>query len=561
MKTAAGTAKPSPAQTSARNGRWPAGSDCLRQTAHKTTDAARPQTIAWLRPVSGRVAIAHDSRHNSRTFAKTAASVLAGNGIDVSLFRQLRPTPLLSFAVRHLGCISGIVITSSHNPKEYNGYKAYWKDGAQVTPPHDEGIIAEVARIDSADKIRRMDFETAVDRGRVEQAGAEVDRAYLKAIRSESLHPKIPGEMAGKFRIVYTPLHGAGGTMVPKALRDWGWTDVTVVPSQAKPDGNFPTCETPNPEEPEALAEAIALARQSDADLVLANDPDGDRTGIAVRAAKGRYRLITGNQLGAMLTEYICRERRAQDLMPERPLVVSTIVTSDLAEKIGAHYGVAVEETLTGFKWICSKVRENEERARRGEAAKQFLLGFEESYGFAVGTTARDKDGIVTSCIVAEMAAFERSRGRSLFDLLDSIEMRHGAHIEQQVAQFYEGLDGARKMERIMAGLRERPPREIGGLRVEAVGDVLEGGWTPLTNVSPWRGAIDLPRSNVLMFCLEGGSKVHARPSGTEPKIKFYFNLCDTTGAPYAKKSDLQTARRRLKETLKRVKDDFLRLT
>lgn len=504
------------------------------------------------------VAIAYDSRHRSRAFAKTAASVLAGNRIRVFLFRQLRPTPLLSFAIRHLGTTSGIVITSSHNPKEYNGYKAYWETGAQVIPPHDEGIIAEVTKIESMKQIRRMDFWTAVEKGIIQNIGAEVDRAYLRAIRPWSLHPEAVERFAGDTGIVYTPLHGTGATMIPKALRQWGWRDVAVVPSQARPDGDFPTCRFPNPEDPDALAEAIALAKRRDADLVLATDPDGDRLGIAVRTGHGHYRRITANQLGALLTDYLCSELRAVGRMPERPLVVASIVTSDLPERIGKHYGVSVEETLTGFKWICSKVGENEELRQRGKPWSEFIFGFEESYGFVVGTTARDKDAIVTSCVVAEMAAYARGQGKSLVDRLDELMMRHGAFEEEQVSIFHEGVAGAEIIRRIMKSLRGNPPRELGGIPVVAIGDVLTGRWKVLDRGIERPAPMRLPKSNVLMFHLADGSKVHARPSGTEPKIKFYFNLCETQGAPFATRAMLKKARAKLRLKMKRVQSDFL---
>jgi len=510
-----------------------------------------------------RAVIAYDSRHNSRKFAETTAEVLAANGIAVRLFRQLRPTPLLSFAVRHFGATAGVVITSSHNPKEYNGYKVYWEDGGQIVPPHDKGIIAEVKRVKSFDQVRRMDLKKALARGRVKIVGAEVDHAYLEAIRPLSLHRRLIRKFADDFKIVYTPLHGTGATMVPKALRSWGFRKIEVVPSQAEPNGDFPTVRLPNPEDPAAFKEALKIARETDADLVMASDPDCDRLGVAVRVGPRRYRLLTGNQLGAIMADYLCRELIGFDQMPENPLIVTTIVTTDLIEAVGDFYGVPVEETLTGFKWICEKIRLNEEYRASGRAWHTFIFGTEESYGYLVGTVARDKDAIIAACTCAEMAVHARSEGKTLLALLDEIEMRHGAFLESLESIYYEGVEGAEKISRIMESLRNDPPRRIGGLDVEVIGDVKRGRWlvgpAGAKAALPNReGRIDLPRSNVLIFNLAGGSKVIARPSGTEPKIKFYFNLCLKEEVPFSSRARLFRARRELADLMRRVKADFL---
>ncbi len=507
--------------------------------------------------------VAYDSRHHSREFARTTAEVFAANGIRVFLFRQLRPTPLLSFAVRHFGAAAGVIITSSHNPKQYNGYKCCWSDGAQVVPPHDIGIIRQVRRIASLRQIRRMDFARALRLGRIKLIGAEVDRAYLRAIRPLSLHPEIIRSAGRDLKIVYTPLHGTGGTMVPKALRDWGFRRVTLVPSQARPDGDFPTVESPNPEDPAAMAEALAVARRADADLVLASDPDGDRLGVAVRIARGRYRMLTGNQVGVLLADYLCREMKAVGTLPDNALIVTTIVSTDLIERVGAHYGVAVEEVLTGFKWICERIRANEERRARGKPWRSFIFGTEESYGYLVGTVARDKDSVIASCVCAEMAAVARSCGKTLVQELDEIEMRHGVFLEEGQSIFHPGVEGAAVIKRIMDSLRKNPPRRIGGLPVVRVGDVLRGLWRPLSDGrggSPRRsGRIALPKSDVLIFELADGGKVIARPSGTEPKIKFYFNLCECAGVPFTSRAQLEKARRALAEKMQRIKADFVR--
>lgn len=510
------------------------------------------------------VVIAYDSRHHSRDFARTTAEVLAANGIRVYLFRQLRPTPLLSFAVRLLGATAGIVITSSHNPKQYNGYKVYWDDGAQVVPPHDNGIIAEVKKIGLMKQIRRLEFNDALEKSRVAIVGGEVDRVYLQAIRPLSLHPEIISRVANDFKIVCTPLHGAGGTMIPKALRSWGFRHVATVPSQEHPNGGFPTVRLPNPEDPAAMAEAVALAKKLDAELVLATDPDADRLGVGVRVARGRYRMLTGNQVGALLADYLCREMSTLGRLPKNALMVTTIVTTDLIERIGEHYGVAVEETLTGFKWICERIRLNQERAARGEPARSFILGTEESYGYLVGTAARDKDAIIASCVCAEMAAEAYARGKNLVTVLEEIEMRHGAFLESQQSIFHEGVEGAAIIKHIMDSLRNDPPRQMGGVAVEALGDVERRQWYVLSEEMerPSRPAqrIDLPPSDVLIFQLADGGKVIARPSGTEPKIKFYFNLCERRGIPFPSRSQLKQVHRELAEKMRRIKADFLRI-
>jgi len=508
------------------------------------------------------VVIAYDSRRRSREFARTTADVLAANRIRVYLFRQLRPTPLLSFAVRHLGATAGVVITSSHNPKQYNGYKVYWDDGAQVVPPHDDGIIAEVKKISSPHQIRRMDYARARAKGLIRILGAEVDRAYLRSVRPLSLHPEVIRRVSRDLKIVYTPLHGTGATMIPKALRAWGFRNVAVVPSQERPDGDFPTVQYPNPEDPAAMAEAVALAKKKDADLVMASDPDADRLGIGVRVGRGRYQMLTGNRLGSLLADYLCREMLAVGVMPENPLMVTTIVTTDLIERVGAYYGVAVEEVLTGFKWICEKIRLNEKRRARGESYRNFIFGTEESYGYLVGTVARDKDSIVSACACAEMAACARAEGKTLVTLLDEIELRHGAFLEGQENIFHPGVEGAAIIKRIMDSLRNDPPRELGGVAVVAVGDVesrqwhvFEEGRDPSALPPP---LTELPQSDVLIFQLADGGKVIARPSGTEPKIKFYFNLCQCVGAPFSSRAQLKKARLDLAGKMERIKADFV---
>jgi phosphoglucomutase len=514
------------------------------------------------KPQGGGAVIAYDSRHNSPEFARTAAGVLAANAIRVHLFRRLRPTPLLSFAVRYFKATAGIVITSSHNPKQYNGYKVYWEDGAQIVPPHDEGIIAEVKKIQSFDQIRTMDFDAAVADGLVALVDEEVDRAYLEAIAPLAIHREAIERIGGDFKVVYTPLHGAGGTMVPKALRSWGVRHVIEVPSQARPDGDFPTVPLANPEDPAALEEAIDLAARERADLATASDPDCDRLGVAAHGEADRFQIFTGNQMGALIGEYLCRELRAAGRMPDNPLMVTSIVTSDLLEHIGREHGVRVEEVLTGFKWICEKIHINEERRERGEPYYNFIYGTEESCGYLIGTQARDKDAIITACTVSEMAAWAKLRGQTLIDLFDELERKYGAFMEQPESIFHEGLEGAERIRRILEALRNDPPKAIGGIAVEKVGDVLLGAWKAMTGPSAGRvgGPIDLPKSDVLIFQLDDGGKVLARPSGTEPKIKFYFNMVERGGIPYSSGGALLEARRKATEKLHRVREDFLAL-
>ncbi len=464
-----------------------------------------------------RAAIAHDSRHFSREFAETAAAVLAANGIVVHICPEIRPTPWLSFAVRRLGCHTGIVVTASHNPKDYNGYKVYWDDGSQVVPPHDKGIIAEVNRVTGMDQVKIMDFEDGVAQGVIQIAGADMDAAYLEAVRRQSLQPDVIA--ANPVRIAYTPLHGVGGTMVPAALEQWGFEQVWPEVEQMKPDGNFPTAASPNPEEGKALERAIELARETGGDLVLATDPDADRLGIAVRH-DGKYRLVTGNQLLCMLGDYILRTRQALGTLPAKAGIVSTIVTTPLLRAVAEKYGAAYAEVLTGFKWIAKQARDWDAAG----TGIEFLYGTEESYGYLIGRHAMDKDGVVASCLTAEMAAWLKSRGMTIVDYLEELYLEHGPRTEWQKSVTMPGMDGAERIAKLMKNLMENPPRAIGGKKVVQrvridTGEILDG------QTDAKLGTIDLPKSNVVVFDLEDGSRAIGRPSGTEPKIKFYFFL------------------------------------
>jgi len=472
------------------------------------------------RPGPIRAAITHDSRHFSREFAETAAGVLAANGIIVHISPTIRPTPWLSFVCRNLECHTGIMVTASHNPKEYNGYKVYWDDGSQVVPPHDKGIIAEVEKVTSNAQVKRMKYDDAVAQGLVKVTGADLDSAYLAAVRLQRIDADVIRK--NPVRVVFTPLHGVGGTMAPAALKDWGFDDVLPEPEQMKPDGDFPTAASPNPEEGKALERAIALAKENEADLVLATDPDADRLGIAVRH-HGEYRLITGNQHGVIILDYLLGRRKELDLLPAKPAVATTIVTTPLFGEVAEHYGARCAHVLTGFKWIAKAARdwaaEDEEIA--------FLYGTEESYGFLIGEHAMDKDGIVASCLTAEIAAWAKSKGWTIVDYLEHIYLRHEPRHEWQRSVTMKGMDGAQKIREIMDRLKSSPPVTIANQDVVRIvrvdtGDVLDGQTHAKT------GRIDLPSSNVIVLELADGSKAIARPSGTEPKIKFYFFLADS---------------------------------
>lgn len=481
-----------------------------------------------------RAAIAHDSRIKSREFAECAAAVLAANGIVVHISPEIRPTPYLSFAVRHLDCHTGIVVTASHNPKEYNGYKVYWDDGSQVVPPHDKGIIAEVREITSNEQVNTMPFEEAVAKGMIHIMGEEMDRAFLEAVLLQRIDADCIA--SNPIRLVFTPLHGVGGTLVPHSLEMWGFKDVYPEPEQMKPDGTFPTAASPNPEEGRALARAIELAQKVEGDVVLATDPDADRLGIAVRH-EGDYRLVTGNQLGAMLCDYILRRRKELGTLPAKPAVCTTIVTTPLFGEVAAFHGARCAEVLTGFKWIAKAARDWVEE----DPEIEFLYGTEESYGFLIGCHAMDKDAVVASCLTAEAAAWCRGRGVTLIDYLQELYLRHEPRLEWQKSVVMPGMDGAEKIKALMHTLQEDPPKEIAGIKVVRrarvdTGKVYDG------QTSEVIGTIDLPKSAVVVFDLEDGSKAIGRPSGTEPKIKFYFFLAGE------KQKDMAGVREELKK-------------
>lgn len=464
------------------------------------------------------VAIAFDCRRMSEAFARRVAEVMAGNGIRAYLFEALRPTPELSFAVRHLKCTSGVVVTASHNPPEYNGFKAYWSDGGQVVPPQDAAIIDEVRRVGAFSNVRAMSLTEAKTKGLAKLIGREIDEAFLELVQRSTLAPNLCKEQGGRIKVVFSALHGTGSTLIPEALRRRGFAHVIEVAEQVRPDGEFPTVKSPNPEEGAALKMAIDLARRESADLVIASDPDADRVGIAVRDAKGQYSLVTGNQIAAILTYYLCEKLTRSGRFPQRGVVLSTIVSSDLMKTIAGSYGAEVVETLTGFKWIAAKIREFETDG----SGRRFIFGAEESYGYMPCDYVRDKDAVTSAAFLAEAAAFAASQGQTLLGLLDSLFVKFGYHQEGAKSFTMPGQDGAARIAALMDGLRRSLPRAIGGRSVNTWADIKTGEVRELAS-GRVVGQYELPPSDVIMLTLNDGTKVIARPSGTEPKIKFYI--------------------------------------
>lgn len=456
---------------------------------------------------SGSAVIAHDSRHFSDLFALEAALTLAANGIKTYLFKHLRPTPVLSFAVRHFKATTGIVVTASHNPPEYNGYKVYWDDGAQVLPPHDVGIIDHVRRVTDT---RTMTREQALAQGLLVEIEEEVDLPYRAMVRSQSIRPEL---FAGtKVKIVYTPLHGTGITELPFIMKELG-IELSVVAAQAVTDGAFPTVSSPNPEEHSAMKLALEQAVRENADLVIGTDPDADRIGIGV-PYQGEWVLLNGNQLGALLTDYIFSSLKAKGRLPAKPVFINTIVTTELHNLIAQDYGARTERVLTGFKYIGEKIR-GYEAAGEGWT---YVFGGEESYGFLFGTAVRDKDAVSSSAITVEMALWHLSQGRSVMDALNGLYEKYGYFREIQISKTFKGQTGLETMKTFMKGLRQSPPRDLGGLTVTKTIDYLPG--------------TELPPSDVVQFVLADGSTVTVRPSGTEPKIKFYASCRAAKGLP-----------------------------
>ncbi|MDR2559279.1 MAG: phospho-sugar mutase [Oscillospiraceae bacterium] len=471
------------------------------------------------------VAIAYDSRIKSDYFSRTAAEVLAGNGIKVHMYRELMPTPMLSFAVRYLKCDAGINVTASHNPAKFNGYKAYGADGCQIGEDVADAVLAISAKLDIFNDIKSLEFGKALEQGLIQYIDDSVSEAYYDEVKKQAIHPE-SGREAG-LKVVFTPLNGAGNKPVRRILNDMGITDITVVPEQEMPDGNFPTCPYPNPEFREALELGLELCKKVKPDLLLATDPDCDRVGIAVPddAGEENYVLFSGNEVGVMLLEYIARERIATGTMPAKPIAVKSIVTTTLTEEVGREYGVEIIATLTGFKNICGIVAELE---KTNEEAR-FVYGFEESYGYVSGTYVRDKDAVVASMLICEMAAFYRREGISLIQARTNMYEKYGV-FNNSVDNFaFEGASGMKKMGKIMQGLRDcnSYPREIAGIKVIAFSDFEAS--EKLGLASGTKTAINLPKTNMVIFDLEDGASVIVRPSGTEPKIKVYYTTVGKT--------------------------------
>lgn len=491
--------------------------------------------------------IAHDSRRYSDLFAREAALVFAANGIRAYVFSGLRPTPELSFAVRKLGATTGIVVTASHNPPQYNGYKVYWEDGAQVVAPHDAAIVSAVEAVGEA---RTIDEAEAKRRGLLVVADAEVDTAFLDAVKAQVLRPELVRRLGRELRVVYTPLHGTGTVPVSRALADLG-VEVTIVPEQREPDGNFPTVEYPNPEEASALALALDLGRRTAADLVMGTDPDADRLGIAVRKGDD-FVLVTGNQLGALLLEYVLGSRVELGSMPPRPVVIKTIVTTELHRRIAEAHGAQCIDTLTGFKYMGEKIRQFESRP----GGPTYVFGSEESYGYLIGTHARDKDAVTAAVVTVEMALYHKSRGLSMIDALDEIYTKYGYFEEIGISRGFPGEKGMHTMAALMDRMRREPPGDWAGEPVVEWRDYRDGTTVRGSAAGARTRDIDLPSSNVLQWVTDRGSFITARPSGTEPKIKFYASCCTEAGVPLPRARAVVGARLELvREQVERLLD------
>ena len=457
-----------------------------------------------------KVAVAHDCRNNSRFFAETTADVFAANHIKVYLFEALRPTPELSFAIRHLGCQGGVVCTASHNPKEYNGYKAYWDDGGQLVPPHDKNVITEVEKIQSVDEVQWAGYGT-----NIEIIGEDIDEPYLDMVKRLSVYPDVI-EKQHDLKIVFTPIHGTGITLVPKALKKFGFTNVHIVEEQSTPDGNFPTVVYPNPEESEAMSIGLNKAKELDADILLGTDPDSDRVGIGVKDLDGNWVLLNGNQTAVLAFNYMIEARKAKGIDRVNDMVIKTIVTTDMIDTIAAKNGIKCYNVLTGFKWIAELIKEKEQE-------ENYVIGGEESYGLMIGSEIRDKDAISAVALLCEMAAYEKEKGRSLYQKLLDLYVEYGCYQESLISITKKGMDGSKQIAEMMENYRNNPPKKLAGLDVV---QLLDYNTQQSRNLQTGESAaILLPRSNVLQFILEDGSKISARPSGTEPKIKFYFSV------------------------------------
>ncbi len=481
-----------------------------------------------------KVAIAYDSRNNSPYFAQVTADVFSANGIKVYLFKALRPTPQLSFTIRHFGCQSGVVVTASHNPKEYNGYKAYWNDGAQVIAPHDKNIIKEVQKIADISDVKFTRNESLI-----ELIGEEIDELYLNKILSLSVS-KEAIQRQQNLSIVYTSIHGTGIVLVPEILKRFGFTNVTVVKEQAEPDGNFPTVVYPNPEETEAMSLALIKAREINADLIMATDPDSDRVGIGVKNNKGEFQLLNGNQTGTLLINYMLNAWKEKGKITGKEFIVKTIVTSDIIEKIATAYGVKYYNTLTGFKYIAALIKQL-------EGKEKFIVGGEESYGYLVGDDVRDKDAIASCAFIAEMVAYYKDKGISPFDTMLDVYVQHGFYKEKLISITKKGKSGAEEIQQMMKDMRDNAPKSLAGSKLLYVKDYDASQQLEVSTGKQTK--MDYPRENALQLLTEDGSLISARPSGTEPKIKFYVSVNE----PLSSRANYETVSVKLDEKINTI--------
>lgn len=505
-------------------------------TVHKASQGLANYIIKAGTQAKG-VAIAYDCRRMGREFADVAATCLAANGIKAYVFDELRPTPELSFAVRELGCTAGINVTASHNPPEYNGYKVYWEDGAQVTPPNDTGIIGEVLAIANYSDCKKMTKEEAIAAGLYEEIGSKIDDRYMEELKKQIIHPEIIKEVAGDLKIVYTPLCGAGNKSTRRILDELGYKHVFVVPEQTGPDPDFTTLDYPNPEDPKAFTYALNLAKEKDADIVLATDPDADRLGVYAKDSKtGEYMAFTGNMSGMLIAEYILRERQKNGTMPPEPTLVTTIVTTNMTFPITESYGVKLIEVLTGFKYIGEQIKIFEQN---GNKDNNYVFGLEESYGCLAGTHARDKDAIVAVMMLCEVAAYCKKNGQTLCDMMQELYDKYGYFKETQYTITMKGADGAKQIQATMDKLRNDPPKNFGDLKVVRFRDYKTGEITDMETGE--KSSTGLPTSNVLYFDLPDNNWCCARPSGTEPKIKFYMGVKGNSADDAAKRLEALT--------------------
>jgi phosphoglucomutase len=482
--------------------------------------------------------VGHDSRNNSRLFAEIVANVMGANGIKVYLFEELRPTPELSFAIRHLGCQGGVVCTASHNPKEYNGYKAYWNDGGQLVPPHDKNVIIEVDKVAGVDDVKWSGGESNIT-----LIGKEIDEAYMQMIQSLSVYPEVC-KAQHDLKIVYTSIHGTGITLVPQVLERFGFTNVTIVDEQKEPDGNFPTVVYPNPEEAEAMNIGLNKAKVMDADILLGTDPDADRVGIAIKDHKGNWVLMNGNQTAVLAFNYMIEARKAKGINQPNDMVVKTIVTTEMIDAIAKASSINCYNVLTGFKWIAELIKEK-------EATENYIVGGEESYGLMIGSQLRDKDAISAVALLSEMAAYEKNKGRSLYQKMIDLYVQYGFYKESLISITKKGMNGQAEIAEMMESYRTSTPTTINGSPVVQLLDYQLQKGKNLQTGEEW--TINLPKSNVLQFILADGSKISARPSGTEPKIKFYFSV----NTPLDKAENFDTVHQQLNDRIDGIIKDM----